>query len=275
MNNIRKKTHPKDHLFDFSRGRILQAFQVVYISKGRGKAELGRGKRLQEIHAGNVFVLFPNVWHRYTPDPAKGWTEHWIECKGAAFELAQRSGLLDINRPIYRNPKLSVFDETFAEIHQLARSNAIENQPVLSMLGMKLLAILAAHRDVGDDSSARLVNTVRMILLERCATNQPMEQIAEELNVSYSHLRRRFRTETGMSMKEFQLSVRIQKAKDLLDNSEFSVKEIAARLGFSSSFHFSSQFRKEVGVPPSEWRGRLNLEDIPISNNGMQLQPSM
>lgn len=248
--------HPKDHHFNFSRGRILQAYQIVFISEGRGRAELGRERREQDIRGGMAFVLFPNVWHRYTPDPMSGWTEHWIECKGSAFDMAQGSGLLDINRPLFRNPDSAGIAATFAEIHDLARRDVLANQPVLSMLGLKLLALLTAPRDTAADGAARLVDAARMLLMERCAENQPMDAVAEELNVSYSYLRRSFRAATGSSMKEFQLSVRIQRAKDMLDNSDLSVKEIAGRLGFSSAFHFSNQFRRTAGCPPSAWRAR-------------------
>lgn len=251
-----EKTHPEDHLFNRDRGRILQAFQIVYVSEGKGRATLGTGRNAQDIYAGQVFVLFPNVWHRYAPDRLSGWSEHWIECKGTAFDMALSAGLLDRNRPVFRSPNLPAVNEAFAEIHQLARKSAVDHQPVLSMLGLKLLAILAGPRNAHEDSTNRLVNSVRMLLMERCTKNRPMEEIADELNVSYSNLRRRFRMHAGMSMKDYQVGVRMQKAKDLLDNSDLSVKGVAAQLGFSSAFHFSNQFRKSEGCPPSEWRAR-------------------
>lgn len=250
-------SHPESHFFNTKRGRVLQAYQIVYISEGRGRVTLGAGRKAQEVGAGQIFVLFPNVWHRYAPEPAVGWTEHWVECKGTAFDMALNAGLLDRNRPIFRNPDIAAINTAFEEIHQLAEKDAVGNQPVLSMLGLKLLAILAGPRNANEDSSNRLVNSVRMLLLERCTDNRPMEEIADELNVSYSNLRRKFRVSTGVSMKDYQIAARIQKAKDLLDNTDLSVKAVAAQLGFSSAFHFSNQFRKTVGCPPSDWRARL------------------
>ena len=250
-------THPADHLFGRSRGRVLQAYQIVCISAGRGRIELGRRSKPQDIRAGQVFVLLPNVWHRYAPEQSVGWTEHWVECKGTAFDMALNAGLLDRTRPLIRNPNIAAIKETFAEIHTLARQDAVSHQPVLSMLGLKLLAILAGPRNANEDSTNRLVNGARMLLLERCATPRPMEEIADELNVSYSTLRRTFRAQTGMSMKDYQMAMRIQKAKDLLDNTELSIKGVAAQLGFSSAFHFSNQFRKSVACPPSDWRARF------------------
>lgn len=259
------QTHPEHHHFSWKKGRVLQAYQIVYISSGHGRAKLGRDGKSQEIKAGMVFVLFPNVWHRYEPTPSTGWTEHWVECKGTAFDMAMNSGLLDRNRPIFRNPDSAAIKATFDEVHALANQDAVGNQPVLSMLGLKLLAILAGPRTANEDSTNRLVNTARMMLLEQCTENRPMEEIADALNVSYSNLRRTFRVNTGMSMKDYQTGMRIKKAKDLLDNTDLSIKGIAAQLGFSSAFHFSNQFRKVVGCPPTDWRARLGAtrEDAP------------
>lgn len=251
------QTHPAAHLFNRTRGRVLQAYQLVYISKGRGRVELGHGGKPQDIHGGQVFVLFPNVWHRYAPDPGVGWTEHWVECKGTVFDMALNAGLLDRARPVIRNPNIAAIEDTFSEIHTLSREDAAGHQPVLSMLGLKMLAILAGPRNANEDSTNKLVNSARMLLLERCTAQGPMEDIANELNVSYSTLRRTFRAQTGISMKDYQMAMRIQKAKDLLDNTDLSIKGVAAQLGFSSAFHFSNQFRKSVACPPSDWRARL------------------
>ncbi|MGB7432715.1 MAG: AraC family transcriptional regulator [Ahrensia sp.] len=250
------KTHPEDHLFSQNRGRVLQAYQIVYISEGKGRAKLGHFSKNEDISAGQVFVLFPNVWHRYAPDMHIGWCEHWVECKGTAFDMATNAGLLDAKRPIFRNTMRSQVENTFLEIHDLARKDAVGNQPVLSMLGLKLLAILAGPRNANEHTSNKLINAVRMRLMESCVDNHAMQQVAEEFNVSYSSLRRIFREHTGMSMKDYQLTVRMQKAKDLLDNTDLSIKGVAAQLGFSSAFHFSNQFRKLEGLPPSEWRAR-------------------
>ncbi|UXN75035.1 helix-turn-helix transcriptional regulator [Devosia sp. A8/3-2] len=86
------------------------------------------------------------------------------------------------------------------------------------------------------------------------------EGLALELGISYSSLRRLFRTHTGMSLKQYQSEVRIRRACELLRNSDRSVKAIAGYLGYNSAFHFSAQFSKASGVSPSQWRIRNRVQ---------------
>jgi hypothetical protein len=67
-------SHPGDHQFDWTHGRVLDALQVVLIANGGGRFEThATGSR--EIHAGMAFALLPGVWHRYRPDEGRGWEE--------------------------------------------------------------------------------------------------------------------------------------------------------------------------------------------------------
>src|SRR5206468_3667841 len=83
--------HPLDRLFTWSTGRVLNVYQVVYITAGSGSFESQADpRRILPISAGNAFVLFPGVWHRYSPDPAVGWVENWIELRGEAVDRLLR-----------------------------------------------------------------------------------------------------------------------------------------------------------------------------------------
>nr|WP_276511945.1 helix-turn-helix transcriptional regulator [Devosia subaequoris] len=94
----------------------------------------------------------------------------------------------------------------------------------------------------------------------RTFTAGDIEQIATDLGLSCSTLRRLFREHTGTSLKQYQTDVRTRRAYELLRNSDKSVKAIAGYLGYYSAFHFSAQFKKATGLAPSEWRHRNRLE---------------
>ncbi|QXZ80470.1 AraC family transcriptional regulator [Rhizobium sp. L51/94] len=244
--------HPDDHHFSWSRGRILHAYQIVFISSGIGKLEFGKSRRKMNVTEGSVFLLFPGEWHRFAPDRPSGWTEHWIECRGNAFDFALHTGLLNKERPM--SPAGDEIAAVFAAIHTLAREDAVLHQLVISTLGLQLLALLSRSSGLAAEANSRLVDRARAILMERCGDGQSVEDLAAELGISYPYFRRIFREKTGMSAKQYQITVRIQRAHDFLSNTDKSIKEIAGLLGFNSAFHFSNQFKQSTDLSPSQFR---------------------
>jgi AraC-like DNA-binding protein len=249
--------HPDDHHFDWKRGRILQAYQVIFIAEGRGLFEFGRRGRRQPVEAGSIVLLFPGVWHRFAPDPELGWTENWIECRSTAFDFARTAGLIDPAHSVL--PSSPDFAAVFEKIHSLAVEEGLANQPLLSTLGLQLLALLSQQRELASAAPAdRLVERARVILMERCTQRVSVEDVAQELGVSYSYFRRVFRERTGVSAKQHLVSLRIRRAQDIFANTDKSIKEVAGLLGFSSAFHLSSQFQLLVGCSPSEYKRRTS-----------------
>jgi hypothetical protein len=84
--------HPVDHHFTWANGRVLQAYQIIYISEGCGVFESESTTKRWRVGTGSVLLLFPGVWHRYAPDEKTGWAEHWIECCGGCFDRAREAG---------------------------------------------------------------------------------------------------------------------------------------------------------------------------------------
>ncbi|WP_210262315.1 AraC family transcriptional regulator (plasmid) [Rhizobium indigoferae] len=174
-------------------------------------------------------MLFPGARHRHAPDRRTGWVEHWIECRGSAFNFGCDAGSAQPERP-----SSSEISDLFTSIHALAQHDTARNQPRISTLGLQLLALLCRPTDINRSVSGRLVGCARMILMERCSLSLSVEQFAEELGVSYLYFRRLFRAQTGMSAKQYQMTVRIQRASDFLVNTGKSIKQIVGLLAFHS-----------------------------------------
>ncbi len=80
------------------------------------------------------------------------------------------------------------------------------------------------------------------------------EQIAQALFLNADYLNRIFKKETGITLSEYISNQRIEKAKELLLNSTFSVSEIAFEVGFQSFSYFSKIFKRKTGKEPSKYR---------------------
>jgi AraC-like DNA-binding protein len=79
-------------------------------------------------------------------------------------------------------------------------------------------------------------------------------QIASELGMAESTLRRRFRQATGTPPHAYVLQCRTARARQLLAETNLELKEIARRLGYRDVYFFCRQFRKQTGVPPGLYR---------------------
>ena len=78
-------------------------------------------------------------------------------------------------------------------------------------------------------------------------------ELAKECNVSEVYLRKLFSSVYGVSPKEYILSLRIERAKQLLSLGDFTVTDVAYLCGYSDPCHFSREFKKRTGVSPSEY----------------------
>lgn len=89
------------------------------------------------------------------------------------------------------------------------------------------------------------------INLERSIT---VGEIASQLNTNADYLARLFQRFTGVGLKQYVLVQKLELAKSLLVNTDYSVSEIAVRLGFSSQSHFGKLFKDFFGNTPAQYR---------------------
>ena len=82
----------------------------------------------------------------------------------------------------------------------------------------------------------------------------PLRELAGAAGLSVSRLRHLFHNQTGISPRHYLKAARLARAKDLLDTSRFSVKEVAARSGFSHVGRFIGDFRNTYGLTPFQHR---------------------
>lgn len=80
------------------------------------------------------------------------------------------------------------------------------------------------------------------------------EELAAKLSTHPSHLSRKFKEETNMTLTSFQQMLRIKQAKHLLRTESLSVEEIAWMIGYEDPSYFARVFKKETGITPSQYR---------------------
>lgn len=83
---------------------------------------------------------------------------------------------------------------------------------------------------------------------------------------SYSSLSKLFSEIEGITIEKYLILQKVEKAKELLFYEELTISEIAYQLNYSSSQHFSRQFKSITGLTPSEFSKNKNKGRNPISD---------
>lgn len=81
-----------------------------------------------------------------------------------------------------------------------------------------------------------------------------LEYVAGQFDISVSFLTKFFKKETGESFNQYVILLRINKAKNLLRNTDLPIKDIVSEIGYIDIASFSRRFKNMVGVPPGEYR---------------------
>ncbi len=112
------------------------------------------------------------------------------------------------------------------------------------------LSAAETERESGRDWA----QTARAALDATLTTGRSAREVLASLGLSYRQVARHFSAEYGTSPKQYQIEARVREAQRLLADTNWPVTAIAFELGYPSSQHFATQFRKLTGLAPSSWR---------------------
>jgi len=92
-----------------------------------------------------------------------------------------------------------------------------------------------------------------------------LEELAMTMNLSASRLRHLFSSEMGVSPKQYQITIRMEHAKHLMESTFLNVKEVMASVGVSDESHFVRDFEKAFGMPPGRYREHYHVTTAPAA----------
>lgn len=249
------KDHPDQYMFTWDNGRILDEFHVVLITKGQGIFESTATGKIK-ITDGDVFLLFPGVWHRYKPKNKIGWTERWVGFSGNIASQFLSNGFFDISEPIISKCNKPIILNHFNSLFKLFDEEPYGYQRIASGICLQLMADLYNIKSGGNNIETlnSLVLKAKSVMYKSINSALNLKEIARDLGVSYSKFRLDFKKQTGLSPLQYHLLLKIEKAKELLLNSNKSQKEIAFELGFESDVYFNRLFKSKTGLAPGKFR---------------------
>lgn len=114
--------------------------------------------------------------------------------------------------------------------------------------------IQRVHRCQQNTSLSKSIHTCREYIRLHLEDELSLASLAQMLGYSEYYLSKKFKKETGQTLKEYIRRERIERAKYLLKTTQLGVQDIGDRLRFCSQSYFADTFRKVEGISPSEYR---------------------
>ncbi len=120
-----------------------------------------------------------------------------------------------------------------------------------------------------DDRKVRLIEGIKNKVIQLIHHSKEVDRkhnwstvLAEEMHYEYNYLSNLFSSVEGITLEQYIIRQKIEKAKELLFYDELNLSEIASRLGYSSVAHLSAQFKKVTGMTPSELKKKRNVNEV-------------
>ena len=246
--------HPPKYLFKWEMGRIYDEYALVYITRRRGHFKT-EGDRSFRIGPGFVFMLFPEVWHWYAPDKETGWDEYWVGFKGEYPARLVENGFFSPDSPVH---DIGLHDSILELYHgdlrlREVRGPGLPADPWFPHHAPPRAPFQPVDQHGPDSANERIVQRAKFLLADNVATHLDIGVALPEPRPGYSRFRQIFKKCTGLSPYQYFLDLKISRAKELLLQHQYTVKEIAYMLSFDDPYYFSHLFKKKTGHPPSEW----------------------
>lgn len=233
-------------------------YLVHFVLSGKG-VFYSMGKEYR-IGPGSAFFIYPDELVRYDADPEDPWEYRWVGFRGQQADALLAE--LDITpvQPVLHGPCGRRPGALLKRIQKVLGQGGPACDLEAGGWFRLLLAELVQHRltakeqnpEPASEIKRQIQHAVRWLTLQY-AQPVSIERMAQTLGYHRTHLSKMFKLHTGMSPMQFLLQVRMERAKLLLAEP-LTVEQVASSVGFADPLYFSKQFKKWVGVSPTEYR---------------------
>lgn len=235
----------------------FQNFLIHYVHEGAG--EFIRNGVRHELVAGQGFIIREGDYVSYYGKPEHPWTTYWVGLSGHDLEQLLANTSLSNQATLEFSPDMNSV-KVIMEICDYAMTPDSKAFSDLWYQGKIRELIYYLNEDFGkvmieEDSAYRYpAEVAHDYIVKNYMNNISIQELADFIGLSRSHLFRLFQDKYAMSPKKFLQNYRMSRAGNLLQGSDFSIAEVAERVGYDDAFQFSKLFNKYHNLSPTDFR---------------------
>lgn len=252
-------------------------YEMVYVKKGSATFVIEDAE--VNLVPNSVIIIKPQKSHKFIVK-----TENcelivlYFKLKGKADGNGSHASLTDFVDYIedeasgaYVYLKLGKKNDIFYVMNRILRERMkfqVWGDFLSCLLIMELFVLLSRTLKQEWEQSAKnrnlklheLLNIAKEYIDNNYAKDLTLSQVAKYIYLSDSYFAHSFKDKFGISPKSYILKVRIRAAKELLENTDLKIADIALSVGFSSQQRFNDIFRKYTEITPLKYRQQKKLE---------------
>lgn len=263
---IRRKfdvaSHVSYHVHDY--------ISLIYILSGSCTYKINN--ELYPVKKGDIVLCNPGIFHGKILNAGETIDEFHTGFTDICIKNLSKNHLIaDTACPVISPLK---YEQDFFKCCSEMLLEQKKNEPgcelLLKSLFMKLIVILLKETYYNENMEEQnafnfetydkinIVNTIVTFINENYMKEVSLDKISRNMYLSAVYISKIFKEETGEPPINYLIRIRLSKARDLLEESTLTIKEVAKQVGYDDAYHFSKLFKKYYGYPPSKLKGNLH-----------------
>jgi AraC family transcriptional regulator, arabinose operon regulatory protein len=236
-------------------------FVLHYVLRGKGLVQTKAGR--QRLEAGDGFLFFPGQPCWYRADEEDPWTYTWVGFAGRyADHLARQAGFSE-EKTVWRAEADAPLRRYFRQLAGLAPSASPLPSPratgILYLLLDRVGSFMKPVREAPNGILSSAVKRAFLFVEQHFDKGIGVSDIARCIGMERTYFSDLFKRAAGITPSRYLQAYRIARAERLLAESDLSVKEIAASVGYRDYFVFTKCFKKTHFCTPREYRAMKSV----------------
>lgn len=232
-------------------------YMIHYVYSGRGLFICE--DREYSLSAGDFFFIDPTATIKYIADDKDPWSFYWVGFRGSMANYYLERTTVSKDNPIFTEPSDSqIIKSKMTKLIEISLISS-DNDILLNACLLEIWHYLILMHPKEDYIQSKLhKNTIFNKAVNYLQNNYEkkifISDLAQALSVDRTYLYKVFMNETGVSPKHFLTTIRLNKSKELLLQTDLPINVISNSIGFEDSGNFVKYFKKIENCTPSQFR---------------------
>lgn len=255
---VKSLVYYEHHQNDYVMQHQHNCFECVFYQKGKGTLTVDN--EVYHYEGPTISIVSPNLKHDEK-------TEEFTTVFIVLFEMNSSCLLKPFTLLKLDEKESHLMNELFDCLHEEERKKDAYYHEMMSFYFNIIVTrcLRMTNALIKKSTNKELVSRTKAYIKENYKQNIAFSLIASTFGYSYDRFRHIFKEETGTSINQYLLNCRIYAAKQMLLNTDLSIKEIAVECGFKSYVYFNNFFNEKMDISPLQFRkSQKNKIDINV-----------